>query len=241
MMKRKLIPALMLILVFSAGCATTGNKAVLTSLDEIEARLDRQSETLTRLEQDMQKTAGTGSQTETLSDTSAGPEEVPASESGSGTAVPPVSVVYELDGKVVLGQTETVYIAPPGEHYKARIDTGATSSSLHAADITEFERDGKTWVRFNLTHMEDERAVIIEQPIVDYVRIRQASSREVVERPVVRLFIALGGIEMETEFSLADRSRMSYPVLIGRNVLMDMAVVDVSLEYAHEPYNGEDH
>jgi hypothetical protein len=71
----------------------------------------------------------------------------------------------------------------------------------------------------------------IEAPIVRYVRIRQASSNETSRRAVVKLWVTLGAIHENSEFSLADRSQMTNPVLLGREFMRDIAVVDVSKQY----------
>jgi hypothetical protein len=71
----------------------------------------------------------------------------------------------------------------------------------------------------------------IEAPIVRYVRIRQASSNDTSRRVVVKLWVTLGSIHENSEFSLADRSQMTNPVLLGREFMRDIAVVDVSKQY----------
>ncbi|MBK9469457.1 MAG: ATP-dependent zinc protease [Gammaproteobacteria bacterium] len=50
----------------------------------------------------------------------------------------------------MLGGIEHARIEPPGLQLRARLDTGAAGSSLHALDVRAFERDGKTWVKFQL-------------------------------------------------------------------------------------------
>ena len=59
----------------------------------------------------------------------------------------------------------------------------------------------------------------------------QSPAAEAQRRPVVKLRVALGPIEQQREFTLADRSQYDYPVLIGRNFLRDVAVVDVARQY----------
>ncbi len=144
------------------------------------------------------------------------------------------------NGKVVLGQEEWVWIDSIKAHFKARVDTGATTSSINAQDIQTFERDGKEWIRFNLTHQgednTDEKAQVakvdeIEAPVVRWVKIRQASTEEAVRRPVVELWVQLGSLHEKAQFTLADRSQMDYPVLLGREFFKDIALVDVGKKY----------
>ena len=132
------------------------------------------------------------------------------------------------DGKLVVGETEEVWLDAVNDSFSARIDTGATTSSLGAKDISEFERDGKPWVRFSMAHEGIDERLEIETPLVRHVRIRQASADEAERRPVVALTMRLGRLSEKTEFTLADRSQMSYSVLLDREFLKDIAVVDIA-------------
>lgn len=148
---------------------------------------------------------------------------------------PPVASNNELKGKVLLGRSEWVGISALGSYFKARLDTGANVSSLTAKDITPFERDGENWVRFKLALNEDDVVVTgtrekeFEARVVRTVRIIQASGSE--NRPVIRLPLKLGPLEQSVEFTLNDRSHLTYPVLLGRRFMMDIAVIDVSEAY----------
>ena len=124
----------------------------------------------------------------------------------------------------VLGAIEHVRIEPPGLQLTARLDTGAAGSSLHALDVREFERDGKTWVKFQLVDARTGQNVEVSRPVVRSVGAKDASGPK---RYVVSLKATIAGVAQFTEFALTDRSSYSYPVLIGRNFLRDQAVVDV--------------
>ena len=134
---------------------------------------------------------------------------------------------------VVLGQIERVTIDSIKQTFDARVDTGAATSSLNAIDIEQFERNGKKWVRFHLsddkTPMDDKNW--IEAPIVKFVKIRQSTNDEVERRAVIELWVKVGSIHEKAQFTLADRSQMSHPVLLGREFIKDIAVVDVSKKY----------
>jgi len=150
---------------------------------------------------------------------------------------PSVSVGV-LGSKDIIGSLEWLYMDPPGRHYRARVDSGAETSSLSASDVVEFERDGDDWVRFTYQHDSASEAVNFELPIKRTVLIRQASSESLDRRVVVELDIRLGDELQTTEFTLTDRSRMTYPVLLGRAFLMDLYVVDVSRSYTHKRYEA---
>ncbi|MEJ2762603.1 ATP-dependent zinc protease [Photobacterium sp. MCCC 1A19761] len=137
-------------------------------------------------------------------------------------------------GKVILGEEEWVWLDSIQSFFKARVDTGATTSSLNAVDIQVFERDGKEWVRFNLNHAEDNphaKPEIIEAPIVRWVKIRQSALEEPTRRPVIEAWLKLGQLHEKTQFTLADRSQMTYPVLLGREFFKDIALVDVGKKF----------
>lgn len=128
----------------------------------------------------------------------------------------------------ILGALEYVTIDPPGLRLKARIDTGATTSSLDARNVREFERDGKAWVKFLVVDRTSGEATELARPVVRTTRIK---GPETVKRYIVKLKAVIGDIEQYTEFTLYDRSAFNYPVLIGRNFLRDQAIVDVGRRY----------
>jgi len=147
--------------------------------------------------------------------------------------------VKHVDDKTILGQSEWVYVSTVKENYKGRIDTGAATSSINAVDIERFERDGKKWVRFNLSHSENGKAQMIEAKIVRIAKIIQSSKPGVeTERPVVELHVRIGDVKHLTEFTLTNRLHMEYPVLIGRTFMQDVVLVDVSKEYIFPKYQA---
>ncbi len=134
--------------------------------------------------------------------------------------------------KLVVGEVEDVRFDNHGLVLRARIDTGASTSSLDARDVQTFERDGERWVRFTVLHPVEGEPVVMERPRVRGVRILQAAAEEPERRPVVELRVTLGEMTQTAEFTLADRSSLEHPVLIGRNILRDLMVVDVSKQDA---------
>ena len=161
-----------------------------------------------------------------------------ASPTFSGAECPPREAPATLmDGKTIIGASEWIYISPPGHHYQARIDSGAATSSLSAVNVVRFERNGKRWVRFWLQHDDEAEPIEIEAPLVRHVLIRQASSDEVDRRPVVSLTVNLGtALQQDTEFTLTDRSQMTYPILLGREFLRDVTLIDVGRRFLHAKF-----
>ncbi|NRB66221.1 MAG: ATP-dependent zinc protease [Vibrio sp.] len=148
----------------------------------------------------------------------------------------PVKLASTPSQELVLGEIEKVSIDSIKQTFDSRIDTGAATSSLNAVDIEKFERNGKNWVRFHLsdgvTPLDDTNW--IEAPIIRFVKIRQSTNDETERRAVVELWVRLGTIHEKTQFTLADRSQMTHPVLLGREFIRDIAVVDVSKKYVQK-------
>ncbi|WP_281543843.1 ATP-dependent zinc protease [Grimontia sp. SpTr1] len=142
----------------------------------------------------------------------------------------PDSYEHLPDGKLVMGEKEWVRVDEINVVAKARVDTGATTSSISAIDIEEFERDGEEWVRFRLAH-DDKQTDLMEMPVIRTVRIIQSSAEGYDRRYVVEMPITIGDVTETTEFTLRDRHHLNFPVLLGRTYLKDVAVVDVSRKY----------
>lgn len=142
--------------------------------------------------------------------------------------------------RIVLGGLEKVFLDPPNLVFNARIDTGAKTSSLNAIDMVEFERDGKPYIKFNVIHPETGENIELTRRIRRYVRIKEHMS-ESQRRPVVRLRVKFANIDERIYFTLVDRSKFAQQVLIGRNLLQDLAIVDVSKKFTAQSANISDH
>lgn len=151
--------------------------------------------------------------------------------------VKPEPEVNKDSTKLVIGRVEWVWIDALNKKLKARVDTGAALSSIHATKIERFERDGKNWVRFTMqVNAEGEQGINskdqeFEAPLARNAKIRQASAEDLDTRPVVRLRMRLGHLEEEVDFTLTNRSEMNYPILLGQRFLQDIAIVDVALKF----------
>ncbi|WP_299688989.1 RimK/LysX family protein [uncultured Vibrio sp.] len=143
---------------------------------------------------------------------------------------PAAKVTQTSDGKLILGGEEWVFVPGLEDTFKARVDTGATTSSISAIDIVDFERDGKEWVKFKIKHDGIETKEI-SLPVERWVNIKQSSSEEEQRRAVVVANIQIGDLKDKTEFTLADRTHLAFPLLLGRSFFRDIAIVDVSQKY----------
>ncbi|MEM8744492.1 MAG: RimK/LysX family protein [Pseudomonadota bacterium] len=126
----------------------------------------------------------------------------------------------------VAGWVEDGWIGMPPIKLKVKLDTGAKTSSIHAAQYREYERDGKPHVSFTLVNNEGGE-LKIDAPVIRTASIRRAGA-ELRERPVIRLSLCVAGVTAETEFTMADRSDLRYPVLVGRSFLAGRILVDAA-------------
>ncbi|TNH75134.1 ATP-dependent zinc protease [Aeromonas hydrophila] len=152
-----------------------------------------------------------------------------------GLALP--GAVRAASNPAVYGWIEKGLIMPSGVAVKMKLDTGALTSSLDARDLRHFKRDGKSWVRFTLqvTDANTDRQVsqTLERPVEHMVTVRGAGGME--QRPTVTMSICLGDKVYEEWFTLRDRSKMIYPVLLGRRLLAVLGAVDSSRTFTVQP------
>lgn len=115
---------------------------------------------------------------------------------------------------------------------KAKVDTGARTSALHAFDLEEIERDGEKWVRYSVHPWQgsDEDAVACESRVVDRREVR-SSSGHAEERYVVQLDVSMGGQVVDAEVTLSKRDEMGFRMLVGREALCQGFLVDPSGSY----------
>ncbi|MFE8071424.1 RimK/LysX family protein [Marinobacteraceae bacterium S3BR75-40.1] len=132
-------------------------------------------------------------------------------------------------GKVISGWVEKISFEKVDGVIKAKMDTGANTSSIYADSVERFEKDDEEWVRFEVV-LEDvddeEHRVEMERPVARNVRIKNHDGNHD-RRAVVELDFCFDGRRREAEFTLADRSEYIYPVLLGRNFINGVAVIDV--------------
>ena len=134
--------------------------------------------------------------------------------------------------KHVLGRAEYISFPEIDIHdVPCRIDTGAKTSAIWATGIQEHADGSLSFLFFDDTspHHRPERHVVPEYQKI----IVQSTIGEAEERYKIQLLIELSGRRIRASFTLANRSRQVYPVLVGRNVLSGKFVVDVSIGEAH--------
>ena len=114
---------------------------------------------------------------------------------------------------------------------KAKLDTGARTSAIHAEEIKYVEENGQTMVHFLLLLDSTEQPIQCAAPLFQRKRKVKSSSGDVTMRPVVETFLELGGKRYRIELTLADRSVMNFQILIGRTALRGRFLVNSGRSY----------
>lgn len=134
----------------------------------------------------------------------------------------------------VIGWREWVALPDLGiTKLKAKIDTGARTSALHAFSVESFEHDsGKEWVRFGMhpRQRSSTEEIYCQAPIVDRRLVRDSGGHQE-ERIVIKTQIVLGQIRREVELTLTSRDDMLFRMLLGRTAMHGLCVVDPSRSF----------
>ncbi len=241
--------ALVAVLLSAIGCASTTDflsqqqgleasiEQCLASIEQCLASQSLSNEQLTLQQTQMGEmmAALSGIQRDVVSlETSLAPIEI-EEDTIACSPSKPIAIVEASSAKMIVGQREQVWLEDLQLALPARIDTGAETASLDARNIKLFERNGRRWVKFEILHPETNEPIPMERKLKRMALIIQANSSEPERRPVIKLAITVGHITQSAEFTLGNRSHLDYQVLIGRNILQDVMIVDVSKQNAAPP------
>lgn len=131
-----------------------------------------------------------------------------------------------LKEKILIGRIEWVQLPDLKLRHKARIDTGAKTSSMHATNIQEVQQRGELFVKFQTFDHEGKVIELLRK--VDTTQKVSNTSGDVTKRYVIKEKIKMGEIEREVLINLNDRTSMEYKFLVGRNILLGRFIVDVA-------------
>lgn len=146
----------------------------------------------------------------------------------------PTPVLAGDSSKTIFGHVERVIISDQGFSLKARLDTGAETTSLDAHNIRRIRRGDARYVRFEVVDPESGEFIPLERPLVRNVRIRQHGGTWM-RRPVVKMWLCIGPLVHEVEVNLTPRTEFLYPLLIGRSAMRGTIVVDPELTFTQRP------
>jgi hypothetical protein len=110
---------------------------------------------------------------------------------------------------------------------KAKIDTGARSSALHAFHIQEFRRNGKSMIQFHIHpyQRDTHQTVIAEAELIEYRQVRSSGGHTQL-RPVVQTIVELGQKQWSIDLTLTNRDVMGFRMLLGRQAVRHQFLVD---------------
>lgn len=148
---------------------------------------------------------------------------------GSKKTDPKVEEAPKKTVMQVFGWKEWIWAVNPEHLFRAKLDTGARTCSIHATNVETYESDGEKWVKFTISDPRDADGPRLRHkaPVLRVSKIKNDSGG-IDERIVVPLTFQVGETKLEAEFNLNDRSDMICPILLGRNVLKNIGVVDAS-------------
>ena len=133
---------------------------------------------------------------------------------------------------IILGWRERVALPQLGIRVlKAKLDTGARSSSLHVDTLEDFQRDGQTWLRFSM-HVGRKQPIRVScEAIAQDRRWVTDTGGHRTERWFIRTQVQLAGRCLDIDVNLTDRRHMLFPLLLGRCALSGYFAINPALSY----------
>lgn len=138
-----------------------------------------------------------------------------------------------MNEKNVLGWREWIGFPDLGiPRIKAKVDTGARTSCLHAFLVEPFERDGAPWVRFDIhpSQLSNSKVISCQAPILEQRVVRDSGGHEEL-RYVIETVISIGDLKHTVEVTLTNRDSMKFRALLGRTAIKGQYLVDPARSY----------
>jgi hypothetical protein len=133
----------------------------------------------------------------------------------------------------LIGWREWVTLSDLSEHpIKAKIDTGARTSALHAQNIKIITRKNKKWVKFDIfpDQFDHKMTVSCQAELIEKRNVKSSIGVQT-SRPLINLMITLGNLTFPIEVTLINRSDMGHRMLIGRQALNKNYLIDPSRSF----------
>lgn len=142
-----------------------------------------------------------------------------------------------MDNQITLGWREWVALPELGlKRLKAKVDTGARTSALHAFELHTFDRDGDQWVGFKIHPRQYRTDIEVDcQARVEDQRVVTDSGGHQEVRYVIQTPVRILGEEWPIELTLTARDDMRFRMLLGRTAIKNRAIVDPGRSYLTRP------
>ena len=135
--------------------------------------------------------------------------------------------------RIKLGWREWVGLPELGiEQIKAKVDTGARTSALHAFSLRTYSKEGRKWVEFEMHPVQRDldTVIVCNAPVIDERMVRDSGGHQEM-RPVIETPVRIGKHSWPIEMTLTSRDDMLFRMLLGRTAMRNRAVVDPSRSY----------
>lgn len=135
--------------------------------------------------------------------------------------------------RLTIGWREWVSLPELGiEHIKAKIDTGARTSALHAFSVRAVTKQGKKLVRFRLHPYQRRDDIVVEciAPILDRRWVTDSGGHRE-QRYVIESSVKLGEQLWPIELTLTNRESMKFRMLLGRTAMKGKVIVNPGRSY----------
>ena len=135
--------------------------------------------------------------------------------------------------KLLLGALEKCDLTDIGiTNLVMRVDTGATTSSLHVENVEEFTKNGDSWISFDIhPDVYDVVKITRHSSKIKAMRKVKSSTATLERRYVIQTTLSIGNHSWPIKMTLTDRSEMTYMMLLGREAMSDKVLVDPSAEF----------
>jgi hypothetical protein len=135
--------------------------------------------------------------------------------------------------QLMIGWQEQVAVENGKFIIRAKIDTGADSTSINAVDPEIYQKSGRQWVRFSVQNQSGDE-IVIDKPVIKEVRIKKKDGGRQI-RKVIELDLCIGSVSKKVLVNLVDRSHFKFQLLIGRKFLQSGFVIDPAKKYTTTP------
>jgi ribosomal protein S6--L-glutamate ligase len=117
-------------------------------------------------------------------------------------------------------------------HIKAKMDTGARTSSLHAFDLQPFKKNGDPWVKFKVYPFQRNKKIVRQcvAQVIDHRWVKSSNGHRE-KRYVINTDIKIGDEQWSIELTLTNRDEMGFRMLLGRTAMKKKVIVDASRSY----------